>query len=90
MEMGKNPLLISNLEVADLKCETLLSETFIGLDCEGVDLGREGKLCLITVIRKDSQVYIFDVFTCPAILEKGKLKTVLESPNITKVRKSNA
>jgi len=78
---------IVDLETADARCSPFLenTSTTVGLDCEGIDLGLNGKVTLIQMACSNEKVFLFDVLTCPAILN-GKLKAVLESPNVVKVR----
>jgi len=86
--MGPNPKVevISKLTLANQLCETILEqETTVGLDCEGINLGHSGKLTLIQIVNSRSEVFIFDIWMCPHILE-GKLRAVLQSPDILKVR----
>jgi len=56
----------------------------IAVDCEGVELGRDGILCLIQ-IATDSHVYIFDVLSLGTILFDQGLQYILENPIPTKV-----
>jgi len=56
----------------------------IAVDCEGVELGRDGVLCLIQ-IATDAHVYIFDVLSLGARLFECGLKYILEHPIPTKV-----
>jgi exonuclease 3'-5' domain-containing protein 1 len=56
----------------------------IAVDCEGVELGRDGVLCLIQ-IATDAHVYIFDVLSLGARLFDYGLKYILENPIPTKV-----
>jgi len=80
-----NAEVITDTTVANSKCESLLLEPFVGLDCECVNLGPGGELSLIQVIGSDRKVLLFDVLTCPAIMS-GKLRTLLEDQNTLKVR----
>jgi len=56
----------------------------IAVDCEGVELGRDGILCLIQ-IATDSHVYIFDVLSLGTVLFDQGLRYILENPIPTKV-----
>jgi len=65
-----NVELITDLAVANWKYESLLKEPFVGLNCEGVELGRpEGNLTLVQMIAQDKKVILFDILVCPAICE---------------------
>jgi ribonuclease D len=63
-----------------------LSEaTILALDCEGVDLGRSGEICVIQLSTKDL-CFLFDVHELTASCELVvSLKTILEDENIIKI-----
>jgi exonuclease 3'-5' domain-containing protein 1 len=63
-------------------------ESRLGLDCEGVNLGPDGEVTLVQIVTPDSDIYLFDVLTCPEIAPI--LKPILESESILKVRKEVA
>lgn len=70
------------------KCENIVNDimahdTEIGLDCEGVNLGRDGEMTLIQIARPDGSVYIFDVLTQSKMADV--MKELLESEKIVKV-----
>ena len=44
-----------------------------------------GEIYLITISTLNSEVYIFDVHTCPAILHEGALWRILKSPALLKI-----
>lgn len=56
----------------------------IGVCCEGVDLGRLGKLCWL-VIGSSKVIYLFDVLTLGAPCFDEGLQDILESGDILKV-----
>jgi len=56
----------------------------IAVDCEGVELGRNGTLCLVQIATK-SKVYILDVISIGELLFQQGLKFILESTTPTKV-----
>lgn len=56
----------------------------VGFDCEGINLGLKGQLTLMQIATMTGFIYIFDLISCPAMIEAG-LKKILESPNIIKV-----
>lgn len=58
----------------------------VGLDCEGINLGVKGQLTLLQLATMTGFSYVFDLISCPAMIDAG-LKKLLESPDIVKVRK---
>jgi exonuclease 3'-5' domain-containing protein 1 len=69
-------------------CEAIacLSEaTVLALDCEGVDLGRSGEVCIIQ-LSTENLCFIFDVHELTASCELVvALTTILEDENIIKI-----
>ncbi|XP_031840590.1 egl_like_exo domain-containing protein [Nomia melanderi] len=57
----------------------------VSMDCEGINLGVKGQLTLIQIGTMSGQSYIFDLFTCPNIIQAGGLQKLLEHPNVIKV-----
>ncbi|KZC09417.1 Exonuclease 3'-5' domain-containing protein 1 [Dufourea novaeangliae] len=57
----------------------------VSIDCEGINLGVKGQLTLIQVGTMSGQAYVFDLFTCPNIVQAGGLQKLLEHPNVIKV-----
>lgn len=57
----------------------------VSVDCEGINLGVKGELTLIEIGTIRGEAFIFDVMTCPEIIEEGGLKTLLESDKVIKV-----
>lgn len=68
----------------------LAREGVLAVDCEGVSLGVEGPLTLVQVGKYSGEVYLFDILKNKDLLSRGRLGTLLESPNITKVRNISA
>lgn len=56
----------------------------IAFDCEGINLGIKGQLTLIQIATMSGFCYIFDLISCPQMIDNG-LKKLLESPDIVKV-----
>lgn len=56
----------------------------VGFDCEGINLGLKGQLTLIQIATMTGFSYVFDLISCPGMIEGG-LKRLLESPNVVKV-----
>ena len=65
--------------LSSLKCQDVLA-----FDCEGVKLGRGGKMTLIQIGVKNDTVYLFDVLEIGKDLFSVGMKDILESPNIYK------
>ncbi|KAF5290110.1 hypothetical protein FQA39_LY14891 [Lamprigera yunnana] len=56
----------------------------IGFDCEGINLGLKGQLTLMQIATTTGSIYIFDLISCPAMIDAG-LRKILESPDIIKI-----
>uniref|UniRef100_A0A1Y1JWE7 3'-5' exonuclease domain-containing protein n=1 Tax=Photinus pyralis TaxID=7054 RepID=A0A1Y1JWE7_PHOPY len=56
----------------------------VGFDCEGINLGLKGQLTLMQIATSSGSIYIFDLISCPAMLDAG-LRRLLESPHIIKI-----
>lgn len=59
--------------------------SIVSLDCEGVNLGVKGQLTLIQIGTMSGQVYVFDLITCPNLIQAGGLRKLLESEKVLKV-----
>ncbi|XP_033214156.1 egalitarian protein homolog [Belonocnema kinseyi] len=57
----------------------------ISFDCEGINLGVKGQLTLIQIGTMSGQAYIFDLCTCPSLIQAGGLQRLLENENVIKV-----
>ncbi|XP_033339239.2 egl_like_exo domain-containing protein [Megalopta genalis] len=57
----------------------------VSMDCEGINLGIKGQLTLIQIGTMSGQAYVFDLITCPSIVQAGGLQKLLEHPNVIKV-----
>jgi len=60
------------------------SNSVIAIDCEGVALGRKGKICLLQ-IATETNVFLFDVQTLGASLFSSGLKAILEYHTPSKI-----
>jgi len=58
----------------------------VSFDCEGINLGVKGQLTLVQVGTMSGQAYVFDLFTCPSLVQAGGLQKLLEHKNVIKVR----
>lgn len=70
-----------------LKIVTSLRDSeIIVLDAEGVNIGKYGPLTLLQIGTFDRKVHLFDIQTNNELFTRGKLKEILQSENITKVK----
>lgn len=60
-------------------------QVVISLDCEGINLGVKGQLTLMEIGTTRGEAFIFDVLTCPEMVQDGGLKLLLENENVIKV-----
>ena len=58
----------------------------ISFDCEGINLGVRGQLTLVQIGTMSGQAYVFDLVTCPGLIQAGGLQKLLEHPHVTKVK----
>ncbi|CAG9861325.1 unnamed protein product [Phyllotreta striolata] len=56
----------------------------VAFDCEGVSLGNKGQLTLMQIATMTGFSYVFDLISCPEMIDHG-LKKLLESDYIIKV-----
>lgn len=56
----------------------------VGFDCEGINLGVKGQLTLLQMATMSGLVYVFDLISCPQMIEAG-LRRLLESPDVIKI-----
>lgn len=57
----------------------------VSFDCEGINLGVKGQLTLVQIGTMSGQAYVFDLFTCPSLVQAGGLQKLLEHKNVVKV-----
>jgi exonuclease 3'-5' domain-containing protein 1 len=83
-------IIVSTIENIPAAVQAIAREFEIAVDCEGVDLSRTGKLCLLQVGLTNGTVYIFDItllgsqaFNVSA--GNTSLKVILESSAILKI-----
>ena len=79
-----NAQLVDDLTTAKQVISSLKCQDALAVDCEGVELGRGGKITLIQIGAKGDTVYLFDVLELGKDLFSVGLKDVLESRNIYK------
>lgn len=63
-----------------------LKDPVIAFDGEGVNLGPSGPMTLLQFATLDEHVFLFDLLSCPQLIEDGGLKDILESKEILKVQ----
>ncbi|XP_056636056.1 uncharacterized protein LOC130444815 isoform X1 [Diorhabda sublineata] len=56
----------------------------VAFDCEGINLGVKGQLTLMQVATMTGFAYVFDLISCPEMIEHG-LRRLLESNEVIKV-----
>ncbi|XP_014251079.1 uncharacterized protein LOC106667543 [Cimex lectularius] len=82
----QNTKVIANVkECSNLVDELMNSGEAISFDCEGINLGTKGQLTLFQIGDALGHAYIFDLVTCPNLVEAGGLKKLLLSQKIVKV-----
>lgn len=59
-------------------------KVIVGFDCEGINLGVKGQLTLLQIATMAGFAYVFDLISCPQMIEAG-LRKILESPDVIKV-----
>lgn len=60
-------------------------KVIVSFDCEGINLGVKGQLTLVQIGTMSGQAYVFDLFTCPNLVQAGGLQKLLEHKNVIKV-----
>ncbi|XP_050311635.1 uncharacterized protein LOC126747172 [Anthonomus grandis grandis] len=56
----------------------------VGFDCEGINLGIKGQLTLLQIATMTGFAYVFDLISCPQMIEAG-LRKILESKDVIKI-----
>ena len=79
-----NVKLVDDLASAKQVLSLLKCQNVLAFDCEGVKLGRGGKMTLIQIGAEHDTVYLFDVLVLGKDLFLVGMKDILESPNIHK------
>ena len=80
----KNVKLVDDVTNAKQAMSRLKCHNLLAFDCEGVKLGRGGKMTLVQIGAKSDTVYLFDVLVLGKDLFSAGMKDILESPNIYK------
>lgn len=71
-------------ELEEIQWPFTEDKVVIGFDCEGINLGVKGQLTLLQIATMAGFSYIFDLITCPTMIDAG-LKKLLESPDVIKI-----
>ena len=79
-----NVKLVDDLTRAKQVLSLLKCHLELAFDCEGVKLGRGGKITLVQIGAKNGTVYLFDVLVLGKDLFSVGMKDILESPIIYK------
>lgn len=62
----------------------LSEKVVIAFDCEGINIGVKGQLTLMQIATMSGFSYVFDLISCPQMIDYG-LRKLLESPHVVKV-----
>ncbi|KAF2078104.1 hypothetical protein CYY_000575 [Polysphondylium violaceum] len=77
---------INHISQLHYALHAIKQEKIIGLDCEAIEMGKNGQLSLIQISTESSaRVYLFDIIALGASAFKYGLKDILESKNILKI-----
>ena len=77
---------VDSIEKAKQACDQLRLFKELAFDCEGVQLGKGGKLTLIQMMAKGDKIFIFDVLALgESVFRNTGLQEILESKEIYKV-----
>lgn len=60
-------------------------KVIVSFDCEGINLGVKGQLTLLQIGTMSGQAYVFDLVTCPSLVQSGGVQKLLESNSVVKV-----
>lgn len=79
--------IVDTLEACKAACSALTLEKSVAMDIEGVDLCRDGKVCIIQIAAsKEGKVYLFDIATLgKAAMDEGGLKALMENEAVEKL-----
>lgn len=77
--------MVNKKEQSGYIASILSTEEALAVDCQGVNLGSNGKLTLLQIGTSKGNVYLFDVHECSNLLSVVELRSLLESEKIVKV-----
>jgi len=85
-EVEPGIFLVDDLATCASTVGSLMGETEVAVDVEGVDLCRTGLVCLIQVATHMGNTYLFDISTLGRnAFDQGRLRELLESDSIQKI-----
>lgn len=70
---------------AIIKPATQKNQVVVSFDCEGINLGAKGRLTLVQLGTIRGEAFIFDLLTCPEMINDGGIKSLLENDNVIKI-----
>jgi len=89
LKQMEGSFLVTNMEDAVYAVDKLMKEQIIAVDMEGVCLGAAGQATLLQIATMSADyAYLFDLMSLPGLFNATKLKYILSSSNVVKVRTS--
>ena len=82
---GAPPLYVHDQRTCEAMLVSLPRARILGLDCEGEQLSRHGRLCLLQLSTDAGQIFIVDMLAPCAARLVDALRPSLESPQVLKV-----
>jgi uncharacterized membrane protein YgcG len=82
---GAPPLYVHDQPTCEAMLVSLPRARILGLDCEGEQLSRHGRLCLLQLSTDAGQIFIVDMLAPCAARLVDALRPFLESPQVLKV-----
>eukprot|EP00931_Biecheleriopsis_adriatica_P054385 TRINITY_DN31996_c0_g1_i1.p1 TRINITY_DN31996_c0_g1~~TRINITY_DN31996_c0_g1_i1.p1 ORF type:complete len:265 (+),score=35.92 TRINITY_DN31996_c0_g1_i1:41-835(+) len=76
---------VDTAERCNRVCSKLKEREIIAVDIEGVNLGRDGEVCIVQIADHDKRVFLFDVTTMGDSIFESGLKEMLEDERVTKL-----
>lgn len=77
--------LVTELNRCDEIVSSLMNESEVAVDAQGVNLGTTGPLTMLQVGTREGRVYVFDAHTNKFLFGTGYFKTLLETKKVVKV-----
>jgi len=77
--------MVDTVDKVQQACRSIAAFSRIVIDLEGINLCRDGRICIVQVACEDGTVYIFDVTTLGAKVFGSGLGGILASPYILKL-----
>lgn len=82
---AENITMVTEVEHCKQIVAKLQREKVIAMATEGINVGKEGPLTLIQIGTCSGLVFVFDILLKRELVEKGRLRWLLEDNNVTKV-----